>query len=85
MSADNHDLSEEQRETRRSQVRVLVTYIAAGFLFVGGAGLIFGLCWKGFTDKAVDLFMALLPVSTAVVTFWFAGRRPGSNEKHPEE
>ena len=62
-------------EERRSQVRVWVTYIAAFFVFFGGALLI--AYYALFTDEvnlAKDIFLAILPIATGVVTFWFAGR-----------
>ena len=69
----------EARDTRKSAVRVLVTYIAAGFLFVVGAGFIGALFAIGEVEDAKNVFLAILPVSAAVITFWFAGR---NNQQH---
>ena len=78
-------LSEEDRkaeikkESRKSLVRVIVTYASAGFLFGGGALFIVFLIWTGRRDEALSLFNAILPVSAAIISYWFAGR--GSNKK----
>ena len=64
----------ESRETRKSAVRVLVTYIAASFLFVVGAGFVAALLILGQIEDAKNVFLSILPVSAAVITFWFAGR-----------
>ena len=66
--------SEDKREERKSLVRVLVTYVAAGFLFVGGTIFIAFLIWTGQRDDAIALFNTILPVSAAIVSHWFAGR-----------
>lgn len=63
---------------RKSAVRVLVTYIAAGFLFIVGAGFVAALLARGQLDEAKNVFLAILPVSAAVITFWFAGRNSAS-------
>ena len=72
-------VEEEQRDTRKSAVRVLVTYMAAGFLFVIGAGFIAALINLGKVEDAKNVFLAILPISAAIVTFWFAGR---NNQPH---
>ena len=64
----------EKRETRRSAVRVVVTYIAAGFLFIVGTLLVGAFLWKGSHQEAKDVFLTILPISAAVVTYWFANR-----------
>lgn len=71
-------LPEEQqrRESRRSLVRIGVTYGAALFLFLGGALMIAWLLLKGDTDNAKDMFLAIMPVSAAVLSYWFASRSP---------
>ena len=66
--------SKEKQEIRKSQVRVRVTYIAAAFLFGGGGIFIILLICFGKVEEALDLFLTLLPVSAAVISFWFAGR-----------
>lgn len=71
--------SEDIREARKSLVRVVVTYVAAAFLFVGGTIFIAFLIWTGQRDDAITLFNTILPVSAAIVSYWFAGR--GSQPK----
>ena len=71
-------VEQAKRDTRRSAVRVRVTYLAAGFLFVAGAAIVGYLLVVGQTAKATDLFLAILPVSAAIVTYWFATRRGGA-------
>ena len=71
---NNQSTEKEKREDRKSRVRVYVTYIAALFLFLGGAVFIAFLIWTGELDAALSLFQAVLPVSAAVISFWFAGR-----------
>ena len=72
----------KEREDRRSNVRVFVTYGAAIFLFLGGGCLVTILALEGMHDKAISLFMTIVPVSSGVIAFWFAGRR---SEKAQEE
>ena len=66
-------------KSRRSWVRIGVTYLAA--LFVFGGGLV--LMWsgrsyteqnKGGFDFAMDVFVTVLPIATGVITYWFATR-----------
>ena len=66
---------EEQRENNRSAVRMIVTYTAAGFLFVVGAGIIGYLIGTNQVNDAKDVFLALLPIAAAIVTYWFATRK----------
>lgn len=72
---------EAQREDRKSKVRVRVTYAAAVFLFGGGAIFIAFLIWTGRRADAIALFNTILPVSAAIISFWFAGRARGNPEK----
>ena len=67
---------EQRREDRKSRVRVYVTYGAAAFLFLGGTVFIIFLISKEKLDEAISLFNALLPVSAAIISYWFAGRKP---------
>ena len=62
---------------RRSLVRQVVTYSAALFVFVGGGIMIITLAvysGEDGIDAAKDLFTAILPIATGVITYWFAGR-----------
>jgi len=74
-------MTNEELDRRRSLVRVLVTYIAAAFLFGGGAILIgyFALFAKDM-EKAITLFTTILPVSASIISFWF-GTRGSNNAK----
>ena len=67
-------VNEDERESKRSAVRVRVTYTAAAFLFVGGPLMIMVLLLQGSYDEAKDIFLTILPVSAAIVSYWFAGR-----------
>ena len=58
----------------RSYVRVIVTYAAAAFIFVGGGILMICLHVGGKPDEALDLFHVILPVAAAIISYWFAGR-----------
>lgn len=67
--------AEEQRENRRSAVRIGVTYVAAGFLFLVGAGAVGFLFAIGDIETGKDMFLAILPVAAAIVTYWYASRK----------
>ena len=74
-------MTKDDLEARRSGVRVFVTRIATIYVFGGSAVLIAALWFWDAKDNtnarmAKDLFMAVLPVATGVVTYWFASRRP---------
>ena len=67
-------------DSRRSWVRVVVTYMAALFAFGGGALLIaLALFVDSVDDKkfalAKDMFALILPIATGVITYWFATRK----------
>ena len=66
---------DKQLERNRSLVRVLVTYMAAGFLFIVGAALVGYFVAVNKDDDGKDLFLAILPVAAAIVTYWFATRK----------
>ena len=76
-----HQLDEIQKnarksnEEKRSLVRRVITYAAASFLFIGGAIFIGALYLAdNKNDQAKDLFLTILPVSSAVISYWFASR-----------
>ena len=71
------DEIEAKRQLRRSHVRIVITYVAAGFLFFGGYGMVVYLLACGKIDEAKSLFLSILPVSSAVISFWFGGRKSG--------
>ncbi len=67
-----------KRKIMRSYVRILVTYAAGAFVFVGGfllmvAAGVGGLNGTSFTN-AKDVFMLILPIATGILTYWFAER-----------
>ena len=70
---------EAKRQLRRSNVRIVITYAAAGFLFIGGYGMVVYLLACGKIEAAKSLFLSILPVSAAVISFWFGGRKPGDS------
>lgn len=72
-------------EAARSSVRISVTYAAAGFLFIGGTLLITYLLFSGKTDKAVSLFMAIMPVTASIIAFWFGNRQVKTQPPNPNE
>ena len=65
---------EKIKEERKSKVRVYVTYAAASFLFAGGPLLIAFFIWTHDRVNALALFNTILPVSAAIISYWFAGR-----------
>ena len=72
----------------RSGVRIFITHAAALFLFLGGALLIaYFAIWGGDSgdEQATDLFMTILPVAASIVSFWFAGRRRGSEDQQDKD
>ena len=70
------DEAKEKRELLRSKVRINVTYGAALFVFLGGAGLIAALFIHDQT-LAKDTFMAILPVASGVRPLSPGGRGLG--------
>ena len=70
-------------EERRSRVRVNVTYMAAVFLFVGGA-LFIGLAVFMYRESdtttvvqfefARDIFFHIVPIASGILGYWFANR-----------
>ncbi len=65
---------EKKKEFRKSWVRVVVTYAAMAFLFAGGPLLIIVFIVQDKSDIAFNVFNAILPVSAAIISYWFAGR-----------
>ena len=71
-------------ESRRSWVRIVVTYLFA-VAYVATAGyLIFEFISSGNSEAALAAFSGLGTFASAVVGFWFGGRRP-STTKPPSE
>ena len=77
----------ERKELRRSLVRVLVTYLAAAYLFIGGPIFCYflfnhavdanGMAVPGIED-AKNLYMSILPISSSILAYWFATRSSGA-------
>lgn len=75
-------MTEETKiKLRRSRVRMWVTYWAAAFVFGGAVAIIAYGLWMKDSALAKDTFNVVLPIGTAIVTYWFAGR---SAEKNAE-
>ena len=75
-------MEENNIEAKRSRVRRSVTYFASAFLFGGGALLIAALFYQSQYDMAKDIFLSILPVSAAVVSYWFASRGKIESDKN---
>ena len=73
--------AEEQREHNRSAVRMIVTYVATGFIFVVGAAIVGYFIATDKHDDGKDIFLAILPIASAVITYWFAARQSGSTAR----
>ena len=87
--------ADQSKELRRSLVRVIVTYVAAIYLFILGpivAWMIFGSNTPNVgtaenpikilapnVAAAKDLFLSILPIATGIVTYWFATRKSDSS------
>ena len=83
--------ADERKELRRSWVRVWVTYAAAVYLFILGpfaAWMVFSSTSIDIAEGSQsisilapnvaagkDVFLAILPIATGIVTYWFATRR----------
>lgn len=82
---------EAKRQLAKSRVRVWVTYLAAGFVFAGGALLVLALGAGWVTageDNVVamkEVFMTVLPIATGVITYWFADRAATKRLRSPHE
>ena len=76
-------MTDEKRENRKSLVRVIVTYAATTFLFLGGPALMVYFIIEGDSDEALNIFRTLLPVAAAIISFWFGVR--GSNKEKPSK
>ena len=81
---------EQILEQRRSCVRIVVTYMAAAFIFVGGIivflGSLFDFIVGDNLNATKDLYLTILPIATTVVTYWFASRKSSKdNNSNPEQ
>ena len=76
---------EQEIKKRRSLVRMYVTYIAAAFVFgVGTILILYGII-EDMHDFARDVFNVVLPIGTAIITYWFAGRSAEKSTEPPEK
>ena len=77
------------RELMRSSVRVIVTFLAAGYLFIGGGFFCYYILKSGDgnapsnLNEAKNIFMAILPISSSILAYWFAAR--GAEKKKNNE
>lgn len=60
---------------------MIVTYGAAGFAFLFGGALVIVAVFKKGYSAAKDLFLAILPTATTIVTYWFSSRT--AEKSHP--
>ena len=58
----------------RSLVRVGVTYIATAFTFGVGGVLILNPSITDNFPESKELYLAILPIATGIITYWFATR-----------
>ncbi|MDE0004024.1 MAG: hypothetical protein OXQ29_15145 [Rhodospirillaceae bacterium] len=83
--ADTQSLK-EKREERKSEVRVLLTYAAALFLFGISLMLIIWFMYIKDYDKATAAFGTVVPTTTFIIGYWFAKRSAERQEPEmPEE
>lgn len=64
---------------RRSRVRIIVTYVAMFYAFAIGPLLVAAMFFlQGISDDravmAKDIYFSILPVASAVISYWFATR-----------
>ena len=81
--------SEELVEQRRSRVRVIVTYAAAAYIFLGSGALIAALWVENIPAEklstAKDVFTMVMPVAAGIIAYWFASRKPVSSAFEPPD
>ena len=65
------------QERVKSWVRITVTYMAALFVFVGGAIIVVVLCLKHRFTEAVAVFQTVVAIGASTIAYWFAGRGKG--------
>ena len=73
---------DDRKELRRNLVRIWVTYGAAFYLFILGpifCVILFTRTPTSSLDAAKDLFLAILPIASGIVAYWFATRSQKSN------
>lgn len=65
----------EQIESRRSWVRVIVTYLFSAAYIAAAGYLIFEFTQDGSAEAALAVFAGLGTFASAVVGFWFGNRK----------
>ena len=65
-----------QKETRRSWVRIVVTYLFAAAYVAAAGYLIVSFIESGNIEAALAAFSGLGTFASAVVGFWFGNRQP---------
>ncbi|MCY4561264.1 MAG: hypothetical protein OXC03_02910 [Flavobacteriaceae bacterium] len=73
---NNNNIHENKEKIRRNWVRILVTFGAAGFVFIVGALLVILFVFYGDNSDekikiAKELYFAILPVATGILAYWF--------------
>ena len=72
-----------RREDDRSRVRRVLSYMAGGFVYVGGGVMTGYLLYKGMYVEAAATFAAVTASAGTVIGFWFATR--SEDRKHEEK
>ena len=66
---------DDRIRVRRNWVRILVTYVATSFIFLGGFGLIGLSLYSGLELEGVkEFYLSILPVASSIVAYWFGSR-----------
>ena len=66
--------SREDQEIRKSNVRVVVTYLMSGAYALAALGTIAWLLFKDEVELALGIFSGLASTTAAIVAFWFGSR-----------
>ena len=68
--------SREDQEIRKSNVRVVVTYLMSSAYALAALGTIAWLLFKDEVELALGIFSGLASTTAAIVAFWFGSRGP---------
>lgn len=80
MSNDSNDKNkeDESKEKWRTFVRIVITYFAGTFVFIGGGALIIlaalGNVNKEAFTQVKDLLVIILPIASGILTHWYTDR-----------
>lgn len=78
-----------KQEKRKSNVRIVTTYAAGAYIFIGSIILMLYItfCTKKNNlnnfQEVKDIFMLVLPVATGIITYWFSARSNQRNGSIP--